>query len=78
MTIHPSFKVHARARFELALAPTPVGSSARLAPQRLDMLMQAIAARMVALRPHLLYEERRDGPVAADHGDAGSTHGGGH
>jgi transcriptional regulator len=106
------------ARFELLLAPKPAWSSERLAPRRLDRLMQAIVAiemrvetvagkfklnqhkgdadhvavagalgrqddpgaraiagRMVALRPHLLYEGRRDVP-AHDSG-AGPSHGGG-
>lgn len=105
------------ARFERTLAPKPAWSSARLSPQRLDMLMRAIvviemrvetvegrfklnqhksgadhvavasalggqdepgaraiATRMVALRPHLLYEEPG---ISAHDGGANPSQGGG-
>lgn len=38
---------------------------------------RAIASRMVALRPHLLYQEHRDGDIAAHAGGASPSHGGG-
>ncbi len=43
-----------------------------------DAGARAIAARMVALRPHFLYEKHHDKGVAADASNATPSHGGGH